>query len=303
MTPCIVSIGEVLWDLLPGGAQLGGAPANLAVHARSLGAEVALVSRVGNDELGRRAVTFLRDRGVETRAISVDSDLPTGTVGVELDAAGHARYEIHAPVAWDAIPCDAHSLELAKRADAICFGSLAQRTAANRESIHALVSAARRARIRLCDINLRDPFHDRAVIESSLKAANVLKLNETELPILSSHFGGSGEVDEQLAFLADQFELQMILLTLGSKGSRVWTAGQVIHEPGRRVAVQDTVGAGDSFTAAFILGVLRNWPLETTLARASEIAAYVCTRSGATPVLPPHLVQPFLQTGPAYGQG
>lgn len=304
MRPRIVCMGELLWDLLPAGPQLGGAPANLACHVQALGGMASLVSRVGNDPLGHRAVAALSQRGVDVTAVSIDPTLPTGTVGVELDAHGHAQYQIHAPVAWDALEDHPSALSCVAQADALCFGTLAQRHPTSRQAIRTLLQAGRSARLRLCDINLRAPHFNRAVIEDSLQWANALKLNETELPTVCSllELDLPGTPATALDALGQRCGLEMIIVTLGSQGSEVWTPHGTTHEPGRTVQVRDTVGAGDAFTAAVVMGHLLGWPMPTVLQRATDIAAYVCTQSGATPELPADLTHPYREsTGLAAG--
>ena len=293
--PRVVSVGEVLWDLLPTGPQLGGAPCNLACHIQSLGGAATLVSRIGNDELGRRARSLLAARGMSLDGLETDPSAPTGTVAVDLDATGQPRYTILEHVAWDNLSGGPAAMRAASEAEAICFGTLSQRTPTARAAVHALLRGAQSARLILCDINLRDPFHTPEVIESSLKAATALKLNESELPVLARSFQLPGGPEDQMAGIARRFNLDWVIVTLGASGSQVWHEGQWTSEPGLSVAVRDTVGAGDSFTAAFIIGTLRGWPVATTLRRATAIAAYVCTQSGATPDLPPELTGPFLK--------
>jgi fructokinase len=288
----------VLWDLLPSGPQLGGAPANLAGHVAQLGGTAILISRVGRDDRGRKARTGLRDRGVLLESLQEDSNLPTGTVSVELDASGHPRFTIVEQVAWDHLEATPEALAAVRTADAICFGTLAQRSPVSREAIQKLLNATPATTLRLCDINLRDPFHTPEVIESSLHAANALKLNETELPVLCRILGLPKEPHAAIEALAARFALNPVLLTLGASGSRVWSEGLWVEEPGRRVTVRDTVGAGDSFTAAFIMARLWRWPMAEALKAATGIAAFVCTQSGATPELPPELKKPFLRIEP-----
>ncbi len=292
----IVSVGEVLWDLLPDGPQLGGAPANFAGHARALGAEVTLVSRLGSDSLGADAHRLLADRGLDLRAVTLDPIRPTGTVAVELSLEGQPQFRIQEAVAWDDLMVDAENLSRIRQADAICFGTLAQRSPASREVVQRCVESVSPAALRICDINLRAPFYTAQGIEDSLRMANVLKLNETELVDLAGQFGLNGSAEEQLAAMAGQFGLHTVVLTLGAQGSRVFREGRWTFEPGRRVEVRDAVGAGDAFTAAFVLGILRGWPVQEIQRRATDIAAFVCTQPGATPDLPPTLTQPFLST-------
>ncbi len=295
MNDCIraVGIGEVLWDLLPAGPQLGGAPANFACHAAALGAEASVISRLGDDSLGRAALEGLRDRGLDVSAIYVDSDLPTGTVAVTVEPSGNPCFSITEGVAWDALTVDDAALERVRRADVICFGSLAQRTPRAANAIQELVAATPREALRIFDINLRAPFQSRGVVVRSLEAATVLKLNETELPVLAGWFDLRGEPSEQLEALGRRFGLEGIALTLGAAGSRLWRAGVWHAATARPVAVRDAVGAGDSFTAALAIGWLRGWESADILAAATEVAAFVCTQSGATPRLPVGLVTRF----------
>lgn len=292
--PRVASIGEVLWDLLPSGPQLGGAPANLACHVCALGGDAALISRVGDDTLGRRAREHLGNRGVRLDGLETDASAPTGTVEVELDATGQPRFTILENVAWDQIACSPIALDLVSAADAVCFGTLVQRTPAARAALHRLLDASVAARLILCDINLRDPYHSPEVIEASLRAATALKLNETELPALAAQFHLAGGLEDCAEALAQRFTLDTVILTLGASGSRVWCDGVWTREPGRTVSVIDTVGAGDSFTAAFLMGRLLGWSVPASVRLATDIAAYVCTQSGATPELPNPLREQFL---------
>lgn len=292
----IVSVGEVLWDLLPDGPQLGGAPANFAGHARALGAEVTLVSRVGRDPLGADALRLLAERGLDLSAMTLDPCRPTGTVAVALSPEGQPQFSIQEAVAWDELTVDTGHLSRIAQADALCFGTLAQRCPASREVVRRCVEAVSPDALRICDINLRAPFYTADAIEESLRMANVLKLNETELLELAEQFRLTGSAEEQLAALADRFGLHTVVLTLGAQGSRVFREGHWTFEPGRRVEVRDAVGAGDAFTAAVVLGILRGWPVQEIQRRATDIAAFVCTQPGATPDLPLTLTQPFLST-------
>lgn len=289
----ILSVGEVLWDLLPTGAVLGGAPANFAVHARSLGANAALVSRVGNDEPGREMLERLAAVGLPKTLIAVDAHAPTGTVSVKLGADGQPHYAIHENVAWDAITADASARVIAAAADAICFGSLAQRAPVSRAAIRELIATLPPNALRVFDINLRQSFYSREIIEESLALANVLKLNDAELPVLAGMFRLTGDALEQMAELARRFELRAIALTRGGAGSLLFHEHHWSQHPGIAADVRDTIGAGDAFTAAFVLGLLHRWPLAEIDLRANEVAAFVCSQRGATPPLPEELRAPF----------
>jgi fructokinase len=282
----ILAAGEILWDLLPSGRLLGGAPANFGYHAHALGAETRVVSRVGDDLLGREILDRLRASGLSTDGISVDAGAPTGTVSVELAADGQPRFIIHENVAWDRITADEASRAFAARADVVCFGSLAQRREPSRSSIRTLVAATPAAALRVFDINLRQQFYSSEVVESSLRLANVLKLNDQELPVLAAMFGLRGGVREQVAELAGRFDLQAVALTRGGHGSLLLAAGTWSDHPGLVVKVADTIGAGDAFTAALALGLLAGRPLDDINRHANEVAAYVCSQPGAMPAMP-----------------
>ena len=301
----IVAVGEVLWDVLPSGPQLGGAPANFAYHARALGADARLVTRVGRDPLGDRVLDRFRQLNLPVDAVQVDPGLATGTVEVALDAHGHPRYTIRTGVAWDAIEADAAALALARQADAVCFGSLAQRSEASRRSIRALVAASKPGAFRVFDVNLRAPFVDRDVVAESLGLANVLKLNDDELPELARMFGLSPEpadVRATIAGLARCFGLSLIALTRGKAGSLLMADGVWSDHPGgAAVKVADTIGAGDSFTAALVVGLLMGRPLEEVNRHANDVAAYVCSQPGATPPLPDSLRAPARAASPTGG--
>jgi len=289
----IVGIGEVLWDLLPSGRQLGGAPANFAYHARALGADARLVSRVGKDDWGREALDRLTKLGVPTDCIELDAALPTGTVTVEVSGDGQPQYQIHENVAWDAIRGESAGRLAVAAADAVCFGSLAQRSEPSRSTIRSLVAAAPASALRIFDINLRQHYHSHEVIKGSLTRANVLKLNDAEWPQLAAVFGLTGDERTQLLQLAQRCQLRCIAFTRGGRGSLLLSEGHWSDHPGIHTNVVDTVGAGDSFTAALALGLLAGWPLDEVNRRATEVAAFVCSQPGGTPELPEHLRAPF----------
>ena len=290
----IVAVGEVLWDLLPAGPQLGGAPANFAFHCRTLGADARLVTRVGRDERGEAVVERFGQLDLPTGNVQVDAEHPTGTVEVAIGPQGHPSYTIREGVAWDAIEADAAALALARAADAICFGSLAQRAEASRRSIRALVAAARPGAFRVFDVNLRAPFVDRDVVAESLGLANVLKLNEDELPELARMFGLSPtEVRPAMTGLARCFGLSLVALTRGAAGSLLMADGVWADDPGGApIEVADSIGAGDAFTAALVVGLLAGRPLQAINQHANAVAAFVCSKAGATPALPDALRSP-----------
>ena len=284
----IIGIGEVLWDLLPSGPQLGGAPANFTFHAHALGARAGVVTRIGNDALGTEILQRLEQAGIESGAVQVDEEAPTGTVTVELSAEGVPNFTIHEDVAWDRLEATPRALDGIRAADAICFGSLAQRSKPARIAVQKLVASAPAEALRIFDINLRQHYYSQEVIEASLRLAHVLKLNDVELPILAGMFNLAGTTREQIKRLSDQFDLQVIALTRGGEGSLLYQQGEWSDQPSEPVEIADTVGAGDAFTAALVLGLLHRLELGKINTLAGEVARYVCSCVGATPPLPKH---------------
>lgn len=289
----IVGIGEVLWDLLPDGRQLGGAPANFTYHATALGADTRLISRVGRDALGRETLERLNALGVSTECVEVDDQLPTGRVGVTVNEGGQPSYEIFENVAWDAIRGESAAQKAVAAADAVCFGSLAQRSAISRATIQRLVGAAPKSALHIFDINLRQHYHSREVIEHSLVLANVLKVNDAELPRLVEWFTLTGDVRAQIQQLVARFGLRAAVLTRGGEGSLLFADGRWSDRPGAPTTIVDTIGAGDSFTAAMTLGLLKGWDLDRINDHANRLAAFVCSQAGATPQLPDSIRQHF----------
>ncbi|MDB6150405.1 MAG: sugar kinase, ribokinase [Chthoniobacter sp.] len=289
-----VGIGEVLWDVFPSGKKMGGAPANFAYHAYALGATASVVSRVGDDALGREILARLQTLGLPTDCVGIDSDYPTGTVTVEVAADGQPQYTIHEGVAWDHLAADAAALAAVKSADVVCFGSLGQRCEPSRTAIRTMIASSPRTALRIFDINLRQTFFSRELIQGSLEIANILKLNDTELPVLVRLLNLSGaDEQQQLAELAERYGLRLVAYTCGARGSMLYDGARWSEHSGIAIEVKDTVGAGDSFTAAVAIGMLAGWDLQTMGDRANEIAAYVCSCDGATPPMPEHLRAPF----------
>src|SRR6202163_3252602 len=298
----IVGVGEVLWDLLQTGPQLGGAPANFAYHAHALGAQAYVITRVGSDDHGREIMRRFSDMGVRPDGIQIDEQAPTGTARVTLSGAGLAHFTIQENVAWDFLAPNSDAVALAAQADAICFGSLAQRSEVSRNSIQKLVGAAPSKALRVFDINLRQQFYSHEVVERSLQLANVLKLNDDELPTVARMFGLHGSTENQIRQLARAFDLHLVALTRGSNGSLLYQTqsnaaqandGRWSNCRSRPVRVVDTVGAGDSFTAALVLGLLCKMDLDEINTVANEVARYVCSQPGATPALPIEFARRF----------
>ena len=281
MKKVIVGIGEILWDMLPSGKALGGAPANFAYHAGRLGAEGWAVSAVGDDALGHEIMDLVSEKKLHT-LIAV-TDKPTGTVQVELDAAGVPSYNIMEDVAWDNIPFTAQMEDLAKRADAVCFGSLVQRMA-SRDSVLRFVRAMRADALKVFDINLRQHYYSKEVIEESLRLSDILKINDEEIRTVSDMFGLGADDAASCRALTDAYGLKLVILTKGAAGSEVITPDEVIPQSVGHVDVVDTVGAGDAFTAAFTVAYLRGDSLADAQRLATETASYVCSRKGAMPL-------------------
>jgi len=289
-SPLILALGEILWDLLSAGKQPGGAPANFAYHAAQLGADARTISAVGNDALGTEMLENLRSRNLNTTQIAVDNDHPTGTVTVSL-AAGQPSYTIHENVAWDFIPSSPALLDLAAKADCIGFGTLGQRSEISRQSIQQILSRSRPDALRVFDINLRQRYFNRSIIEESLRLASVLKINHEELPVLG-RFLTSGS--KSPADLFKSFNnLRLIALTRGNAGSALYALdGSVYEHPGYPAdPMVDAIGAGDAFTAALAIGLLKNHPLKQINDDANRLASYVCTQPGATPAIPAKLLR------------
>ncbi len=286
--PVIVGIGEVLWDVFPDGARFGGAPANFVCSAAGLGRGrfcVAMVSAVGIDELGQKAISALVDHQVNVESV-VQNSRPTGQVLVRIDERGHATYEFASDSAWDRLEWSTGLERLVHRADVICFGTLGQRSEVSRSTICRCVSATRPATLRILDINVRQPFISDLIILDSLKLANVLKLNDEELPVLASLLKLSGPPVVMLRQLADQFSFQVVALTRGANGAVLVRGDEISVAPGIETNVVDTVGAGDAFTATLAIGLLKGLELDTINRAACNVAAFVCSQGGATPILP-----------------
>ena len=287
--PHILSCGEMLWDLFPDGPRFGGAPANFACHAALHGGRVAMLSAVGNDSRGREASEILRRFGLDISLIQTIADAPTGVVGVSVDAAGKPSFEIHAGSAWDQIAW-VPALEFCLNdVDAIYFGTLGQRGAVSRATIRrALAVAKSRGLPRMLDVNLRRPFFDAALIRESVAAASVLKLSDDELDEVLTACGLTPGKDpsDSVRALRVRFDLDLVALTRGPAGALLVSATEVIDQPGIPTVVRDTVGAGDSFTAALVVGLLGADSLQTIARVACETAAEVCTYAGALPETP-----------------
>lgn len=290
MNDYVVGMGEALWDVLPEGKKIGGAPANFAYHVSQFGLPSCVVSAVGDDALGKEIVDNFTSKGLNQLIAEVP--YPTGTVQVEIDQAGVPQYEIKENVAWDNIPYTDSLEALAQQTKAVCFGSLAQRNVVSRNTINRFLDAMPHNEDKLVvfDVNLRQGFYNKEILCNSMKRCNILKINDEELVTVSRMFGYPGiDLQDKCWILLGKYNLKMLILTCGINGSYVFTPGNVSFQPTPKVEVADTVGAGDSFTAAFISSILKGKSVAEAHSLAVRTSAYVCTRKGAMPLLPPEL--------------
>lgn len=287
MKTTIVGMGEALWDVLPEGKKLGGAPANFAYHMSQFGYDSVVVSAVGDDKLGNEILDNLAAKQLQHKIEKVP--YPTGVVQVTLDDAGVPCYEIKENVAWDNIPFTSALEELAQHTQAVCFGSLAQRSVVSRETINRFLDAMPRkeGQYKIFDINLRQGFYNKEILDESFNKCNILKINDEELITISRLFGFPGiDLQDKCWILLAKYNLKMLILTCGINGSYVFTPGEVSFVETPKVEVADTVGAGDSFTAAFIAAVLAGKSVAHAHRLAVDVSAYICTQNGAMPHLP-----------------
>lgn len=285
--PVVVGIGEVVWDVFPDGEHFGGAPANVAIDAAALGAEAYVVSAVGRDARGAAALGRLDAAGVHRAAVARLDGRPTGVVTVSVAADGQPAFDIAANVAWDHVPWSTAAAEAIARAGALCFGTLAQRSPVSRATIGRALRSARSDALRLFDVNLRQHYFDAAVVQGSLRLANVVKLNDEELPVVARLVGlTAGTAMDRLRMLVERYRLRLAVLTCGSGGSLLVTRDDTCECSAPATVVRDTVGAGDAFAATLLVGLLTGRSLDEVSERANAVAAYVCSQPGATPPIP-----------------
>ncbi len=288
MNKIVVGMGEALWDVLPEGKKIGGAPANFAYHVSQFGLPSCVVSAIGDDALGKEIIENFTSKGLDQLIAEVP--YPTGTVQVEIDQTGIPLYDIKENVAWDNIPYTEHLDALAKRTKAVCFGSLAQRNVVSRETINHFLDTMPKDDDSLIvfDVNLRQGFYNKEILCKSMQNCNILKINDEELITVSRMFGYPGiDLQDKCWILLGKYNLKMLILTCGINGSYVFTPGNVSFQPTPKVEVTDTVGAGDSFTAAFIASILKGKSVTEAHTIAVKTSAFVCTQKGAMPILPP----------------
>ena len=280
MKQLIVGLGEILWDCLPEGKKLGGAPANFAFHALLFGADSVAISSIGNDELGDEILRELNQKGLKYLLPRVEQE--TGTVQVTLDGEGIPTYEIKTGVAWDNIPFTAEIKQLAEKCDCVCYGSLAQRSEISRNTIKEFLKHTPESCLKIFDINLRQQFYTKELIHDNLLACDVLKINDEELEIVSEMFGFSDlSVEDKCQSLLEQYRLDMVILTCGVNGSYVFAPSKKSFLETPKVEVADTVGAGDSFTGAFAASLLAGKSIEEAHQLAVKVSAFICTQKGA----------------------
>ena len=278
----VVCFGETLWDVLPAGRQPGGAPFNVAVHLHQLGQPAQLISRVGNDDLGTELLAFLAGRGLPTDLVQHDPAHPTGVVHANLGDRSEVAYEIVQPVAWDYLQLAPGLLEVVAQAELLVFGSLAARSPTTRETLYQLLP---HARLRVFDVNLRPPHYTREVVQHLLQHADLVKLNHHELAEILAWYGQDADDDAALSWLVTRFQLQAVCVTLGAEGALLWQAGQLYRSPGIAVEVQDTIGSGDAFLAAWLTSRLAGQAPQECLRFACAAGSLVATYPGATPAI------------------
>ena len=282
MKPKVIGLGEVLWDMLPEGRQLGGAPANFAYHAGRQGADATVVSRVGKDSDGTDIRNLLNGKQLSAH-LQEDPEYPTGTVSVDIKGEGIPEYIIHQPVAWDFLEFTSELQQLANESDAVCYGSLAQRNEQSAAAIRSFVEATSPKTLRIFDINLRQEFYSKELIDANLQLANVIKFNEEEFGTLRSMYALPSD---ELLFIREiiaRFNLSHVVYTKGSEGSYLADHNFTSYLATPDVPIVDTIGAGDSFTATVAMGILDENRISEIHAKAIKIGAFVCGQKGAMP--------------------
>ena len=291
----MVGLGEILWDLLPSGRQLGGAPANFAYMANVLGDEGIVASRTGRDDLGREARETMETLHLNPSFVQVDDGHSTGVVRVLIDTAGQPEFKIASDVSWDHLEWTSAWESLAKRADVICFGTLAQRSQGSRATIHQFLQASRENSLKIYDVNLRESFYGMDIIVESLQLADIAKLNEDELAKVCDLLNIPGESEQEKAKrLLLKFNLELVCVTRGATGSLLVSPDQIVEHPGFRVKIADAIGAGDAFTACLAHHYVRGASLQTISELANGFASWVATETGATPTVPARGLQGVL---------
>lgn len=297
--PVMVGLGELLWDFLPSGRVLGGAPANFAYMTQILGNQGIVASRVGDDELGVEAIRAIEERGMESHYLQLDRAHRTGTASVMIESDGQPQFTIAQSVAWDFLEWTPEWEELSSRTDVVCFGSLAQRSSASAAVVERFLLNAPETALCICDANLREPFYTIETLRKSFRFADVLKLNEAELMRVAALLGITGQDEQELATnMLREFDLELVCLTRGRRGSLIVSEEMTIGHVGVRVEVTDAVGAGDAFTACVAHYYLKHRPLEEISNAANNLAAWVATQAGATPAISRNQLERILDVRP-----
>ena len=291
MNPTITCFGEILWDVLPTSKQPGGAPMNVAADLRNFGLNAQLISRVGSDDLGRELLDFLAQKGIPLDLVQVGKTHLTGVAKANISDTNEVTYKIVQPVAWDYIQLEPNLLEAVRQSELFVYGSLAARSPQTHETLLALLAVAPR---KVFDVNLRAPHYERATVEELLHQASIAKLNEHELAKLSGWYGDQSDVQLAMQQLRDRYRLETLCVTLGEKGAVLLNEDGFIHQSGFPAKVEDTIGSGDAFLAAFLYKTLQGESAEKTLKFACATGAYVATQRGATPIFSEETIQAYL---------
>ncbi len=276
----VVCFGEVLWDILPSGALPGGAPMNVAYHLKKLGADPALITKIGLDDYGKDLVTILADSGLTTEYIDVDYEQPTGLVYANPNDHNEVVYDIVNPSAWDFIQWKDEFVPLLQQAEFFVFGSLTSRNKASRDTLARLLEVAK---TKVLDINLRPPHFHRLHVENLLRHADILKMNLAELELITGWFSHFQSTEDRIKLMQDEFNIKTLIVTMGGDGALVNDNGTIYRHPGYKVTVADTIGSGDSFLAGFLHQLLAGASVEAALTFASGVGAFIATQSGACP--------------------
>ncbi|TXK46098.1 carbohydrate kinase [Pontibacter qinzhouensis] len=288
MTQHIICFGETLWDILPTGKMPGGAPMNVAIHLSYNGFTPSIISRVGNDDLGKELLTFLKSKQIPTNRIQQGETHLTGVVKANISDKNEVTYKIVEPVAWDYIQYDEQVAELVRQSDVFIFGSLAARNTVTRDTLLRYLPLAK---LKIFDVNLRPPHYNQDLLKTLLHQADIVKMNHQELEEIISWYDITGDEQQQMSFVKKEFKLQLLIVTRGENGAAVLTGQGYAEHPGYIVEVQDTIGSGDAFLATFLTNFLRLLPIPKALERACLLGAFVATQHGATPTYDPQEVE------------
>lgn len=283
--PIVIGLGELLWDVFPDGKKPGGAPANVAFQAQQLGCQGVVASRVGEDDLGQELIDFLQSKGLRTLAVQRDPDFPTGQVTVSFNAQHQPEYVIHENVAWDQLEFNESLQQVMQKADAVCFGTLAQRSPVSRQTIRTAVQSTPDSCLRVYDVNIRQNYYDVTWIKSSLEIATIVKLNDEEVEFLAPQLDLPSDFQQFSRSLIDAYNVDLVCVTRGANGCLVVDRNEVVDVPGKPIKVADTVGAGDAFTAGLIFAKLRQLSLAQSGEFANEVGGLVASEHGAMPDL------------------